>query len=218
MIRSEVSRSTIGSAPRATVLSRCSLILMTNIQRFEAFERSIGRVIRAHRERRGWTQRDLAARMIEDGFSVMTQSTVAKVEVGTRPLRLAEFVGFAHALGMPWQAMLAQQEPLLDERNPLADLENRVAAAQMLEEDALEQLREGIESMTAFYAERRAERTALAREYAELGARPIVDEGTQLGGPARQPLRKVTIVGTGEGPGADLDAAGSDAASAAVER
>lgn len=141
---------------------------MTNIQRFEAFERSIGRVIRAHRERRGWTQRDLATRMLDDGFSVMTQSTVAKVEVGTRPLRLAEFVGFAHALGMPWQAMLAQQEQLLDERDPLADLERRVGAAQALEDDALEQLREGVESMTALYAERRAERTALAREYADL--------------------------------------------------
>lgn len=149
---------------------------MTNIQRFEAFERSIGRVIRAHRERRGWTQRDLATRMLDDGFSVMTQSTVAKVEVGTRPLRLAEFVGFAHALGMPWQAMLAQQEQLLDERDPLADLERRVGAAQALEDDALEQLREGVESMTALYAERRAERTALAREYAELHrADPVVD-------------------------------------------
>lgn len=161
---------------RATVPNRCSLILMTNIQRFEAFERSIGRVIRAHRERRGWTQRDLATRMLDDGFSVMTQSTVAKVEVGTRPLRLAEFVGFAHALGMPWQAMLAQQEQLLDERDPLADLERRVGAAQALEDDALEQLREGVESMTALYAERRAERTALAREYAELHrADPVVD-------------------------------------------
>lgn len=148
---------------------------MTNIQRFEAFERSIGRVIRAHRERRGWTQRDLATRMLDDGFSVMTQSTVAKVEVGTRPLRLAEFVGFAHALGMPWQAMLAQQEPLLDERDPIADLERRVGAAQVLEDDALEQLREGIESMSALYAERRAERTALAREYAELRGDGVVN-------------------------------------------
>lgn len=160
---------------------------MTNIQRFEAFERSIGRIIRAHRERQGWTQRDLAARMLEDGFSVMTQSTVAKVEVGTRPLRLAEFVGFAHALRMPWQAMLAQQEPLLDERDPLADLERRVGAAQALEDDALEQLREGIESMAALYAERRAERTALAREYAELrgdddGAGVVVDRQTKVRG------------------------------------
>lgn len=149
---------------------------MVDRERFEAFERGIGRVIRAHRARLGWSQQELAERMTAGGFAGIIQTTVAKVEAGSRPLRLAEFVGFAHALGMPWQALLAQQEPLLDEREPLADLERRVAAAQMLEDDALEQLREGIASMTAQYAERRAERTAIAREYAELGgAAPVVD-------------------------------------------
>ena len=123
--------------------------------------------------RLGWSQQELAERMIAGGFAGIIQTTVAKVEAGTRPLRLAEFVGFAHALGMPWQAMLAQQEPLLDELDPLADLERRVGAAQVLEDDALEQLRKGIESMTSLYAERRAERAALAREYDEL--RPVVD-------------------------------------------
>lgn len=123
--------------------------------------------------------------MIAGGFAGIIQTTVAKVEAGTRPIRLAEFVGFAHALEMPWQAMLAQQGPLLDERDPLADLERRVGAAQVLEDDALEQLREGIESMTAQYAERRAERTALAREYTELrgdsgGEDVVVDRETKL--------------------------------------
>lgn len=200
---------------RATVPYRCSVILMTNIQRFEAFERSIGRVIRAHRERRGWTQRDLATRMLDDGFSVMTQSTVAKVEVGTRPLRLAEFVGFAHALGMPWQAMLAQQEPLLDERDPIADLERRVGAAQALEDDALEQLREGIESMTAQYAERRAERTALAREYAELdGAAPVVDGEAKR----RASEAQSNAFWSDRAPSYVSDIVQPDAASAAEER
>lgn len=160
---------------------------MANRELFEAFERGVGRIIRAHRARLGWSQQELAERMIAGGFAGIIQTTVAKVEAGTRALRLAEFVGFAHALGMPWQALLAQQEPLLDERDPLADLERRVGAAQALEDDALEQLREGIESMAALYAERRAERTALAREYAELrgdedGVGVVVDRQTKLRG------------------------------------
>lgn len=64
--------------------------------------------------------------MIAGGFVEIIQTTDAKVEAGTRPLRLSECVGFAHAMGMPWHAMLAQQEPLLDELDPLADLERRV--------------------------------------------------------------------------------------------
>lgn len=157
--------------------------------------------------------------MLEDGFSVMTQSTVAKVEVGTRPLRLAEFVGFAHALRMPWQAMLAQQEPLLDERDPLADLERRVGVAQALEDDALEQLHEGIESMAALYAERRAERTALAREYAELrgghdGAGVVVDRQTKVRGIEAQSDE----FWRGRAPADVSDIVQRDAASAAEER
>lgn len=187
---------------------------MVDRERFEAFERGIGRIIRAHRMRLGWSQQELAERMIAGGFAGIIQTTVAKVEAGTRPLRLSEFVGFAHALGMPWQAMLAQQEPLLDERDPLADLERRVGAAQVLEDDALEQLREGIESMSALYAERRAERAALAREYDEIRGHGVV---------GREAKQRATDAHSdrfwsGRAPADVDDIVQRDAASAAEER
>lgn len=152
--------------------------------------------------------------MVAEGFTGVIQTTVAKVEAGTRPLKLSEFVGFAHALGMPWQALLAEHEPLLDDEDPLADLENRVAAAQVLEEDALDQLREGIVELTTLYAERRAERTALAREYADLGARPVVDAEAKRDALARQRHS----LWQDEVPANAAGARPRDAANAGVER
>ncbi|MFG2002319.1 helix-turn-helix transcriptional regulator [Spirillospora sp. NPDC048911] len=53
--------------------------------------------LRQHRERRGLSQAELARLMSEAGYP-MHQQTIAKIESGSRPVRLAEAVQLARAL------------------------------------------------------------------------------------------------------------------------
>jgi len=52
------------------------------------------------REEHGWSQKDLAERMVEYGFD-FHQSTIAKLENHTRPLRVAEMFALSHIFKMP---------------------------------------------------------------------------------------------------------------------
>lgn len=58
-----------------------------------------GTHIREERERRGWSQQQMAAELVAYGIS-WHQTTVAKVEAGERPLRLSEAWAIAHRLGV----------------------------------------------------------------------------------------------------------------------
>jgi transcriptional regulator with XRE-family HTH domain len=51
------------------------------------------------REKAGWTQTDLARRMVEAGWEKYTQMTVSRTEKFERPLRLDEAVSLAHLFG-----------------------------------------------------------------------------------------------------------------------
>lgn len=64
------------------------------------FERRMCDKFRILREERGWSQRDLAERVREYGFD-FHQSTIAKLEAGTRPLRVAEMYALSHVFKMP---------------------------------------------------------------------------------------------------------------------
>lgn len=68
---------------------------------FEMFEQHVGQQIREHRQAAKLSQAELAARVTAKGYTVQ-QSTVAKIEGGTRPIRVAELYVFADALEVPW--------------------------------------------------------------------------------------------------------------------
>lgn len=52
------------------------------------------------REERGWSQKDLAEKVGEYGFD-FHQSTIAKIESGSRPLRVAEMYALSHVFRIP---------------------------------------------------------------------------------------------------------------------
>ncbi|WP_052460418.1 helix-turn-helix transcriptional regulator [Microbacterium gorillae] len=60
---------------------------------------SIGRNIKALRERRGLSQAELASRLAELGVRGMHQTTIARLESGGRQLRASEAIAFARVLG-----------------------------------------------------------------------------------------------------------------------
>ncbi|MBF6363180.1 helix-turn-helix transcriptional regulator [Nocardia farcinica] len=69
-------------------------------ENFEAIEKVFGDQIRQWRKARNWSQEDLAAELNNLGFE-MHQTTVAKIERGARPLRVAEAVALAHIMRVP---------------------------------------------------------------------------------------------------------------------
>lgn len=67
---------------------------------FEAYETQFGVKLRDWRKARGWSQARVADELGYRGFE-MHQTTVAKIENGTRPLRVAEAVAISDVMGMP---------------------------------------------------------------------------------------------------------------------
>jgi transcriptional regulator with XRE-family HTH domain len=89
-------------------------------QRHESWEKRFGEVVRGWRQDRNWSQEDVAERLRHEGFE-MHQTTVAKIERGTRPLRVAEATALAAVFKMPIMAVF---ELSLPDDQP-AELEQR---------------------------------------------------------------------------------------------
>lgn len=100
-------------------------------QRHESWERRFGEVVRSWRQDRNWSQEDVAERLRHQGFE-MHQTTVAKIERGARPLRVAEATALAQVFEMPIMAVfelsLPQDHPAeLDvQRRELEEARKRV--------------------------------------------------------------------------------------------
>lgn len=73
-------------------------------QRHESWEKRFGEVVRRWRLDREWTQEEVAERLRDQGFE-MHQTTVAKIERGARPLRVAEAAALADVFEMPIMAV-----------------------------------------------------------------------------------------------------------------
>ncbi|UHJ56705.1 helix-turn-helix domain-containing protein [Mycolicibacterium fortuitum] len=73
-------------------------------QTHEYWEREFGEAVRHIRQKRGWSQRELADRVAEEGFA-LHQTGIAKIERGARPLRVAEAAAIATVLGIPTLAV-----------------------------------------------------------------------------------------------------------------
>lgn len=72
-------------------------------------ERIFGRRLRRERVKRGWRQEDLAVWAAGHG-AVMHSSAIAKIEAGTRMVRLDHAVALAAALGVPLSRLLSDDD------------------------------------------------------------------------------------------------------------
>ncbi|WP_165774115.1 helix-turn-helix transcriptional regulator [Mycolicibacterium sphagni] len=76
----------------------------------ESWEKRFGEVVRGWRLDRNWSQEDVVEKLRYEGFE-MHQTTVAKIERGTRPLRVAEATALAEVFGMPVMAVFELSLP-----------------------------------------------------------------------------------------------------------
>ncbi|MBE7194938.1 MAG: helix-turn-helix domain-containing protein [Gordonia polyisoprenivorans] len=65
----------------------------------EPVDKAVGRAIASYRATKQWTQTQLADAIKAEGLS-LAQQTVAKIELGTRPLKLSEAAVFSAVLGV----------------------------------------------------------------------------------------------------------------------
>lgn len=62
-------------------------------------ERTFAGQVKALREERGWSQNDLAGRLRETGLAYVNQSTVSRIEKGSRPARMIEAQRLSEVFG-----------------------------------------------------------------------------------------------------------------------
>lgn len=79
-------------------------------QRHESWEKRFGEVVRGWRQSRGWSQEEVAEKLRHQGFE-MHQTTITKIERGTRPLRVAEASAIAQIFDMPVMAVFELSLP-----------------------------------------------------------------------------------------------------------
>ncbi|MEV6651202.1 helix-turn-helix transcriptional regulator [Streptomyces sp. NPDC051219] len=94
-------------------------------------EHVVGRRVAALRVARGWSQRELATRMTDQGHS-WRQTTVAKTEAADRPIRVNEMQGLARVFGVQMVDLLTVPIDDIDVANAaalLADMRTLAAAA-----------------------------------------------------------------------------------------
>jgi transcriptional regulator with XRE-family HTH domain len=90
-------------------------------------EHVVGRRVKALRAARGWSQQELATRMLDLGYA-WRQTTVAKTEAADRPIRVNEMQGLAKAFGVSMNDLLTV---------PIDDLDVANAAALVAEMNAV---------------------------------------------------------------------------------
>lgn len=61
--------------------------------------------VRALRDRHGWSQDELAARLIAHGMTAMSRTAVVKIETGARDVRVDDLLALAFVLGVPPAAL-----------------------------------------------------------------------------------------------------------------
>lgn len=122
----------------------------------DELQAEFGRQVRAVRERRGWTQADLAQQLSDLGFQV-TPSQTAKIERGERPTSVPELIALARALRVPSTSTL------------LANLETGTREQRIYyAEDQIEQLEIAIRKIDRRHNELEDEQASFARHRAML--------------------------------------------------
>jgi transcriptional regulator with XRE-family HTH domain len=73
-------------------------------------DEQFGQRVKQNRERKGWTQQQMAAMLAEKGIQPMHATTVAKIEAGDRSVRINEAVGIANLFEMALDALVGRPD------------------------------------------------------------------------------------------------------------
>lgn len=141
----------------------------------EEWEKNFGDNVRHWRRERNWSQEELADKLRSEGFD-LHQTSVAKIERGTRPLRVAEAAAIATIFRVPPLAVFLGS-PQTEARSPLDQLNDIIASAQNL----LGQMKDEMSRSAGRYVDQEAHVLALARmlnETALNAEKQIGDQGT----------------------------------------
>lgn len=104
-----------------------------------AINRRFRENMRYIREEKGWSQGELSRRLLESGWSVFHQTTITRIESGSRQVRLDEAIAIANALHVTLETMtldaraaavLAEVRKSSELRRELSELGLRYAEAQ----------------------------------------------------------------------------------------
>lgn len=106
--------------------------------RHESWEKRFGEVVRGWRLDRNWSQEDVVERLRQQGFE-MHQTTVAKIERGSRPLRVAEAIAIAEVFGMPIMAVFELSLPD-DQPAELAERQRKLSRARRAADESRDTL------------------------------------------------------------------------------
>lgn len=128
---------------------------------FERHEAIYGQKVRQLRTERGWTQAQLAERLNELGWPIH-QTTVAKLEAGARPIRIAEADALAVAFGLPMEALWYM--PVQGEPWSIARMKSELEHV----EDFMRVLVDQLRSTVVTYAEQQIERMRLVQAMNEV--------------------------------------------------
>lgn len=131
-------------------------------------ERSMCDKFRGLREERGWSQQDISDKLAEMGID-MHQTTVAKLEKGRRPLRVAEMYALSWIFGLPPGAVF--WIPAKDKMPySMQYMSERLAHIGATQHEMRQQFLEMFERQLAMYADLDSERASLVRAMKEAGA------------------------------------------------
>jgi transcriptional regulator with XRE-family HTH domain len=122
----------------------------------EEHEKILGRKVRQLRTERGWSQEQLSERLNGLGWAVH-QTTVAKLEAGTRPIRIAEADTLAVAFGLPLEAMWYM--PVTGEPWSMAAMRDQLKRI----DDTIAHLEDYLRSTILNLADQQAERIRLVQ-------------------------------------------------------
>jgi transcriptional regulator with XRE-family HTH domain len=126
------------------------------------------------REQRGWSQEDVSDRLREIGFD-MHQTTVAKMEKGKRPLRVAELFALSHVFGLPPVALLYL--PVVQEHPGMEYMRKRLEAIDETIKNTKSRALEAMNFNAERFAELTLERTAILKVMKESAENPGIDNG-----------------------------------------
>jgi transcriptional regulator with XRE-family HTH domain len=147
---------------------------------FEWWEKSFGDKVRQWRRERNWSQEEVADQLRRLGFD-MHQTTVAKIERGTRPLRVAEAAAIATIFRVSPLAVFLGPPPTLTPW-PLEKLHDTIASAQNMLEEMKNEMHRSAERYVdqetyVLGLARMLNQTALEAEKMQQDKRDAKDEG-----------------------------------------
>lgn len=141
-------------------------------------ERRLCEKFKILRKERGWSQAELSERMAGYGFD-LHQTTIAKLEAGTRPLRVAEMYALSHIFQMPPGAVffMARSDREVDGMDQLteqiAEIERRRDETQSM---LMRQLEQTVEILGDFQTQRNELVDAMRRVASEQPAPEVAPE------------------------------------------